>query len=71
MEESSLNGLPRMPGQAIIQLATYAIPEGRHRSLGTHISRVFSLTLDKWEFADYESWHILARFDSLSQFVMF
>mmetsp|Transcript_28404 Transcript_28404/g.61783 ORF Transcript_28404/g.61783 Transcript_28404/m.61783 type:complete len:324 (+) Transcript_28404:95-1066(+) len=27
---------------------------GRHRSLGTHISRVFSLTLDKWEFADYE-----------------
>lgn len=27
---------------------------GRHRSLGTHISRVFSLTLDKWELADYE-----------------
>lgn len=38
-------------------LASYAsVPEGRHRSLGTHISRVFSLTLDKWEFADYESW---------------
>ncbi|CAJ1357139.1 unnamed protein product [Effrenium voratum] len=27
---------------------------GRHRSLGTHISRVLSLTLDKWDCADYE-----------------
>ena len=29
---------------------------GRHRSLGTHISRVLSLTLDKWELSDYETW---------------
>mmetsp|Transcript_62978 Transcript_62978/g.117804 ORF Transcript_62978/g.117804 Transcript_62978/m.117804 type:complete len:318 (+) Transcript_62978:55-1008(+) len=27
---------------------------GRHRSLGTHVSRVLSLTLDKWDQEDYE-----------------
>lgn len=27
---------------------------GRHRSLGTHISRVLSLTLDKWDRGEYE-----------------
>ena len=29
---------------------------GRHRSLGTHISRVLSLTLDKWDLPDYAAW---------------
>ena len=27
---------------------------GRHRSLGTHVSRVLSLTLDKWDRAEYD-----------------
>ena len=36
---------------------------GRHRSLGTHISRVFSLTLDKWELVDYAPWPGLRIWD--------